>query len=88
MDPSAHSHLAVVLFTDVVGSMELKRRLGTTAYLALLARHDALFRQTPASFPQARILKDTGDGFFALFPMPSDAVRAALRFQHALHVEP
>src|SRR3954452_6540631 len=73
-----------LMFTDVVGSVELKTRLGTAAYARLLARHDELFHQAVATIPAARILQDRGDGFFAEFPTAADAVRAALSFQYEL----
>src|SRR3954462_3418534 len=78
------SRLAVLLFTDIVGSTDLKSRLGTTAYTAQLARHDALFRSLTARVPGAAILQDTGDGFFASFLTASDAVRGALDFHARL----
>ena len=86
--PTAHaapaSRLMVLLFSDIVGSTDLKNRLGTVEYAELLSRHDQIFRQIIESTPGAHILKDTGDGFFASFATASDAVRAALRFQHGL----
>jgi serine/threonine-protein kinase len=78
------SRLMVLLFSDIVGSTDLKRRIGTVEYADLLARHDQIFRQIVNSTAGAVILKDTGDGFFASFATASDAVRAALRFQHDL----
>jgi serine/threonine-protein kinase len=78
------SRLMVLLFSDIVGSTELKNRLGTVEYAELLSRHDQIFRQIIDSTPGAHILKDTGDGFFASFATASDAVRAALRFQYGL----
>src|SRR4051812_36328190 len=88
MTDRATAKLAVLLFTDVVGSTEFKSRLGTTAYARLLGRHNALFEHAAASCPGAEILKHTGDGYFAAFPTPADAVRCALLFQRAMRVEP
>lgn len=79
------SRLMVLCFTDIVGSTDLKNRLGTVEYTAELGRHDRIFQQIIAASPGARILKDTGDGFFTSFATASDAVRAALRFQHELN---
>jgi WD40 repeat protein/class 3 adenylate cyclase len=81
------SRLAVLMFTDVVGSVELKNRIGVPAYARLLARHDELFRQLLAEEPSAEVLADTGDGYFTAFPTVSHAVRFALRFQDAMHRE-
>ncbi|MBC8108381.1 MAG: tetratricopeptide repeat protein [Anaerolineae bacterium] len=71
----------VLMFTDVVGSVDLKHRIGTTQYADALSRHDAIFKQLIANCPGADVLTDTGDGFFACFASSSDAVRAALLFQ-------
>src|SRR5687768_9731403 len=81
------SRLSVLMLTDIVGSTDLKTRLGLAEYARRLARHDRAFKQLVGSTPGAEILKDTGDGYLARFATTSDAVRAALRFQQALHDE-
>src|SRR5437667_1110563 len=73
------SRLAVLLFTDLVRSTELKSRLGTGGYTPLLERHNQLFESACAQL-RGEVLKHTGDGFFAAFTTASDAVRAALKF--------
>src|SRR5262245_15270020 len=78
------SRLMVLLFTDIVGSVDLKTRIGTAAYAAVLAKHDEVFRQLVHAAAGAEILTDTGDGFFACFGSASDAVRAALLFQQLI----
>lgn len=83
IQPSS-SRLLVVLFTDVVGSTDLKSKLGAVAYGALAARHDQIFHALIAAVPGAELLKDLGDGFMATFETASQAVLVALRFQHAL----
>ncbi|MBL8901051.1 MAG: tetratricopeptide repeat protein [Planctomycetes bacterium] len=84
MSQSSSSRLLVVLFTDVVGSTDLKSKLGANAYGALAARHDQIFRALVDAIPGAEILKDLGDGFMAIFERASQAVQVALLFQHAL----
>ncbi len=85
-NPAAHaSHLMVLMFTDVEGSVDLKRQLGDSAVAKLITQHDNLFKQIIAATPGAQILKDVGDGFLARFATPSDAVNAALRFQFGLN---
>jgi len=74
------SRLLVLLFSDLVGSTGLKDQLTTAGYLPLLRRHDQLLRQAIASAGGA-LQQDTGDGCFATFTTPSDAVRAALLIQ-------
>src|SRR5687767_11992939 len=80
---SGTSRLAVLLFTDIVGGMELKSRIAAPDFARLLEAHNALFESACPTF-HGEILKHTGDGFFAAFNTPSDAVRAALQFQHAM----
>ena len=80
--------MSVIMFTDLVGSVDLKQRLRALAYAALIERHDALFMEILRGTPGAELRQDTGDGFYALFPTPAAAVEAALRFQRALQEEP
>src|SRR5688572_15228210 len=86
--PNTPSRLAVLLFTDLVGSTELKTRLGAGAYSRLLSRHDALFKQSLSEIASAEVINDTGDGYLLAFATASDAVRFALRMQKAMHDEP
>ncbi|HIG30012.1 MAG TPA: hypothetical protein EYG57_12140 [Planctomycetes bacterium] len=54
--------LAVLLFTDIVGSVDIQRRLVTDRYTALLKKHDELFGVALISVNESRILQDTGEG--------------------------
>ena len=74
-DAGLRSRLVVLLFSDIVGSVDLKSRLGTSAYAELLSRHNQIFHATAAEIPGARVLQNTGDGFLASFATPSDADR-------------
>lgn len=66
----------------------MKAELGVPVYSAALRRHNALFEGLGAKFPDMRIVKNMGDGYFAIFAGIADAVRFALLFQHAMRVEP
>lgn len=88
VDNELESRLMVLMFTDLVGSVDLKTRLGASVYANLISRHDTLFRQIISSTPAAEIRNDTGDGFLARFATATDAVCAALRFQYAMRAEP
>ncbi len=88
VDNELESRLMVLMFTDLVGSVDLKTRLGASVYANLISRHDTLFRQIISGTPAAEIRNDTGDGFLARFATATDAVCAALRFQYAMHAEP
>jgi serine/threonine-protein kinase len=82
------TRLAVLLFTDIVGSTQLKSTLGTAVYTRLLQRHNELFDAGLRECPGAQSIKHTGDGYFASFTTASDAVRFALKFQARMGIEP
>lgn len=85
--PGSEMRVAVLLFSDLVGSVSLQDQLGTQFYSKLLARHHELFRQAIEIDCKGKILNYTGDGFLAELPSPSAAVDAALRFQYLLKNE-
>ncbi len=78
----------VFLFTDIAGAVDLKTRLGDAEAARLILRHDALFHRAISLAESGEVAQDTGDGFLAQFATASDAVQAALRFQHDIHTEP
>ena len=78
--------LAAIMFTDMVGSTQLKQDLGDREALALIQRHHALVRETLRSFRDGQEISTAGDSFFLVFGNPSDAVRFALRLQAGLRV--
>lgn len=81
MEPS--SVFKAFLFTDIAGATALKQRLGDVAGARAIARHDVLFRECLARFAGEE-QENPGDGFFATFGLPSDALRCALAFQQGL----
>jgi len=70
------------LFTDVEGSTRLLERLGAR-FRDVQDRHDAILRAAIAA-GDGRELSTEGDSFFAVFPTPDGAVRAAARAQRQL----
>lgn len=76
--------LLTLVFTDLVGSTDLKRVLGDGTAVALMQRHHALLRELLAEFDEAEEIKTAGDSFFLTFTKPSDAVCFALRLQSRL----
>ena len=85
--PPTHGRaLATVLFTDIVGSTELASRLGDSAWVELLERHDALVRDEIAAH-SGRWVKNTGDGVLATFDGPSRAISFAWRVRDRLTAE-
>ena len=79
-DPVAKSGktLAALMFTDIVGSVDLQQRLGTDAYTRFVARHDTIFKSCLAECDDSAILNETGDGFLVRFSDPAEAVNTAL----------
>jgi serine/threonine-protein kinase len=84
----AMGRLRVLLFSDIVSSVELKARLGQVVYDTLFKRHNTLFEEELRGIAGARIVGTRGDGYFAEFENPSDAVTFALRFQARMKLEP
>ncbi len=74
---------ATVLFTDLVGSTELRGRMGEEAADALRRTHDQLLTQAVEAI-NGRVVKGLGDGIMAAFAGASDAVVAAVAIQQAI----
>jgi serine/threonine protein kinase/class 3 adenylate cyclase len=79
-----HFKLAAILFTDVVGSTQLKAELGDREAGTLIRRHHALIREVLGGFQEAEEINTAGDSFLILFAKPSDAVKFALLVQSKL----
>ena len=68
--------LATLLFTDIVDSTGHAQRLGDTAWRALLEQHNLAVRREVSRCNGTEVTT-TGDGFFARFDSPANAVEAA-----------
>jgi class 3 adenylate cyclase/tetratricopeptide (TPR) repeat protein len=75
--------MAVVLFTDLVGSTELRGRLGEEAADELRRRHDQLLAQAVEA-NNGSVVKGLGDGIMATFAGAADAVAAAVAIQQGI----
>jgi class 3 adenylate cyclase len=73
----------IVLFTDLVGSTELRSRLGEGAAEELRHKHDALVVGAVEA-SRGHLVKNLGDGIMATFGGASDAVAAAVAIQQAI----
>lgn len=73
-----------LLFTDMVGSVALKRELGDAAGAALVLQQKQTVRELLPEFREAEEIDAVGDSFFIVFIRPSDAVRFALRIHYRL----
>jgi class 3 adenylate cyclase/tetratricopeptide (TPR) repeat protein len=74
---------AIVLFTDLVGSSELRSRLGENAAEELRHKHDALVAGAVQA-NRGHLIKNLGDGIMATFNGASDAVGASVAIQQAI----
>jgi class 3 adenylate cyclase len=74
--PRRESVLTTVLFTDIVGSSEVAAEMGDRRWRVLLSRHHALVRRQLRRFG-GKELDTAGDGFFASFENPGNAIRCA-----------
>ena len=75
--------LTTVLFTDIVGSTERAAQLGDRGWRDLVARHHAIVRRELRRF-RGRELDTAGDGFFATFDRPAQAIECATAIIDAL----
>ena len=68
--------LATILFTDMVGSTDLAARLGDRDWRRIVATHHSIIRKVLRRFG-GREIDTAGDGFFASFDQPAQALKAA-----------
>ncbi len=77
------SVLATILFTDIVDSTGMVARLGDRGWTDLLRRHHAVVRRNLELF-HGRELDTSGDGFFAAFDVPAQAIRCARAISNSM----
>jgi class 3 adenylate cyclase/streptogramin lyase len=73
---ASERRLLTVLFTDIVGSTDLAVEMGDARWRELIARHHGLVRGELTRFG-GREIDTAGDGFFATFDRPAQAIRCA-----------
>lgn len=73
----ATTELVTVLFTDIVSSTQIAEEVGDRRWRALVAAHHDLVRRALRRH-HGRELDTAGDGFFAAFAKPADAIRCAV----------
>jgi class 3 adenylate cyclase len=74
------------VFTDIVGSTDLASTLEDRHWNNVLRRHDETLRTIFADHG-GQVVDHTGDGFFAAFEDPAEAVQAAIAIQRAISQE-
>ena len=65
-----------MLFTDIVGSTDLKQKLGDRAAIETIQRHHSTVRQLLAGVAGAQEIATAGNSFFIVFLKPSAHRRA------------
>ena len=83
MAGAATQGTSTILFTDLVGSTELRSRLGDVAADELRRAHDQLLRGAVDEHG-GTLVKSLGDGILAAFGTTADAVAAAATIQRAI----
>jgi class 3 adenylate cyclase len=78
--PKMDSGLRTIMFTDIVGSIEMTARLGDRMAIELVRAHNSIIRRYLGRFA-GREVKHTGDGIMASFPSTFDAVVCAAAIQ-------
>jgi predicted ATPase/class 3 adenylate cyclase len=73
------------LFTDIEASTRLLERLGD-GYTAVRDQHAQILRRAIAEGGGVEVGTE-GDSFFAVFPIPAGAIRAAVAAQRGLHAQ-
>jgi class 3 adenylate cyclase/tetratricopeptide (TPR) repeat protein len=79
---AGHVGTKSVLFTDLVGSTELRVRVGEAAADTLRRAHDALCTEAITAHG-GTVVKGLGDGLMATFDSAADAVAGAVALQQA-----
>jgi len=73
-----------VLFTDVVGSTELRQRMGDDAADGLRREHDRVLRDAITAHGGTEV-KGLGDGLMVVFDSAAEGVAAAVAMQRGMH---
>ena len=81
------SQVLTCCFTDIEQSTQLLHAVGDTTYHELIAEHFEVLRGAFEA-RSGRIVKSTGDGLFAVFEDPEDALAACLAAQRDLSRHP
>src|SRR5213078_2485001 len=74
---------ATVLFTDLVGSTELRQSLGDDRADEIRRQHDRLLRDATGAHGGTDV-KGTGDGVMVVFGAAAEAITAAVEMQRAI----
>lgn len=79
-DREKNNNVLVLLFTDIVNSTQMARIRGEEISQFVVHTHNAFAREAISRYG-GREIKTLGDGMFACFPRPADALNAAILMQ-------
>ncbi|MES2924508.1 MAG: protein kinase [Verrucomicrobiota bacterium] len=82
------NRFTVLIFTDIVGSTDLKVRHGVPAFSEALQTHNSHFERLARECRNITVLQNMGDGYFAEAGGVAEALRFALLFQEAMREGP
>jgi class 3 adenylate cyclase len=77
------TELVTALFTDIVRSTEIAGEVGDGRWRELVAAHHALVRERLKRH-HGREQDTAGDGFFATFSRPAEAIRCAIEISEGV----
>ncbi len=81
-DAAFDSAVRAIMFTDIVGSTSMTKRLGDARSVEMVRAHDALVLRALKD-KNGRAVKHTGDGIMASFENAVDSVQCARAIQQA-----
>ncbi|MCA9212631.1 MAG: adenylate/guanylate cyclase domain-containing protein [Planctomycetales bacterium] len=85
MPPAAQEQFLTIMFTDLVGSTQMKTEWGTPKFLAdIWEPHEAILKRVIEGVGGAKFRGSRGDGYRVTFTSPKAAVEVALKFQYEL----
>lgn len=79
--PSSSNRVVTMLFSDLVGSTKLKQIHGDAHSMQIIRQHHSAVRELLARTTTGEEVSTSGDSFFIVFAVPSEAVMFALKWQ-------
>lgn len=83
-DGLVDTRVGAILFTDLVGFTEYTDAVGDAAALRLLDDQSAIVGSSFEARPDARVVKELGDGLMLWFASPTEALDVAIAVHRAL----
>lgn len=77
---AAYHGVVTIFFSDIVGSMDMKYKIGDDAYRPRRQEHDRILREEIGK-ANGNVLKHTGDGLMATFQSPRLALECSAKIQ-------